>query len=385
MKFRVDGSIYDFYFLDEADQDRLMKEWHKTVAAECLCQGERTNPHPLLYVKQVNDGLFFANYPSNAKNDIRHDFKCRYNRNGYRSLLEEKGIHVQENGISVNLDLDLLRSSTAKKQEQVASAKFVDPQSRKNRERSERKVQMTSLFFTMLQEYKVSEFRPGGRRNIASRLYKIAEIIKINHLRLIDILYVTDNKGNWPNKEKHQFMIGWGRQSEPALPHPTNPKFVRLPLYSVDDPTRRVTELTVLKSIYEQCISPVPEVDGGYYLLFHGPTHKGDKNIWDRQLCFIPAEERTRIPVHTAYEAAVIEYLADKRCHFEKPLIGNVTELFLDLEADIILHDTEPKTIIEVVGSSIKKTTGGLQEKREAYLAKGYEYVQWDGVSPFPR
>jgi hypothetical protein len=385
MKFRVEGIVYDFDLLEEEDQDRLLKQWHKTKGAECLCQGERHSPNPLLYIKQVNDGLFFANYPSNGKNDIRHDFKCRYNRQGYRSLLEDKGIHVDENEIRVNLDVEIKRSATPTpvKLEQPATVKFTDSKPSKKRERSERKVQITSLFLTMLQEYKVSEYRPGGRRNIASRLYKIAKIIKVNDMRLTDILYVADNKGKWPNREKHQLIIGWGRRSEAALPHPTNPKFVRLPLYSVDDPSRRVTELTVLKSIYEQCELQVPDVDGGYYLLFRGPAHKGDKNIWDRQICFIPAEEKmTRIPVQSAHEAAMIEYLADNKRHFEKPLIGNVTELFLDLNADIVLHDTEPKTIVDVTGNGSKKMTELLQEKREAYSAKGYDYVVWDGASP---
>jgi hypothetical protein len=383
MKFRVEGIVYDFDVLEEADQDRLLKKWHKVVAAECLCQGERHSPNPLLYIKQVNDGLFFANYPSNAKNEIRHDFKCRYNRQGYRSLLEDKGIYVGENEIAVNLDLELPRKAPGDSPEQPASAKLTYPQPRKKRERSERKVQIASLFLTMLQEYKVSEYRPGGRRNIANRLYKIAKIIKVNDMRLTDILYIADNKGKWPNREKHQLIIGWGRQSESALPHPTNPKFVRVPLYSVDDPDRRVTELTVLKSIYEQCEYSVTDVDGGYYLLFRGPAHKGDKNIWDRQISFIPAEEKmTRIPVQSALEAAMIEYLAIKGRHFEKPLIGNVTELFLELDADIVLHDTEPKTIVEVAGDRSGKPNRRMQEKREAYKAKGYDYVEWDGKSP---
>jgi hypothetical protein len=383
VKFRVEGIVYDFDFVEEADQERLLKQWHKTAAVECVCQGERHTPNPLLYVKQVNDGLFFANNPLNSKNDIRHDFKCRYNRQGYRSLLIEKGIRVEENEISLNLDVDPPKARTERPL-QPASVKYTDPVQRKKRERPDRKVQLTPLFFTMLQEYKVSEYRPGGRRNIASRLYKISEIIKVNGMRLSDILYVADNKAKWPNKEKHQLLIGWGRRSEPAIPHPTNQKFIRLPLYSVDDTNRRVTELTVLKSIYDQCESTVPEVDDGYYLLFRGPTHKGDKNIWDRQLCFIPAEEKTRIPVDSIYQAAMIEHLFDKRRHFEKPLIGNVTELFLDLEADIVVHDTEPKTNIEVAGKTSEKTARRLQEKRDSYNAKGYAYVEWDGTSPFP-
>jgi hypothetical protein len=385
MKFRVEGIVYDFDLIEEEDQDHLLKQWHKTSGVECLCQGERHNPNPLLYIKQVNDGLFFANYPSNGKNDIRHDFKCRYNRQGYRSLLDEKGIHVDENEIRVNLDLEVPRSTAPNanvKSGQSASVKLTESNPGKKQERSERKVQITALFLTMLQEFKVSEYRPGGRRNIASRLYKIAKIIKVNGMKLTDILYVADNKGKWPNRDKHQLIIGWGRRSEKALAHPTNPKFVRLPLYSVDDPSRRVTELTVLKSIYEQCESTIDNVDSGYYLLFRGPAHKGDKNIWDRQINFIPAEEKvTRIPVNSPQEAVMIEYLAENKRHFEKPLIGNVTELFLNENADIVLHDTEPKTIIDVIGNGNKNRITLLQEKQEAYRAKGYDYIQWNGES----
>ncbi|MGU3473173.1 DUF1173 family protein [Paenibacillus sp. D51F] len=386
MKFRVDGKVYDFDLLDESVQDRLMKEWHKTAAVECLCQGERHIPNPLLYVKQVNDGLFFANYPSNVKQNIRHDFKCRYNRQGYRSLLEGQGIHVDDDEIKVNLNVDPPKTSpaTGNKPERPASAKFTDPQQRKKIVKSERKVHLTALFFTMLQEYKVTEYRPGGKRNIASRLYKIAQIIRVNDMPLRDILYVADNKGKWPSRDKHQLIIGWGRRSSPAIPHPTNPKFVRLPLYSIDDPYRLVTELTMLKSIYEQCTSTVPDVDGGYYLLFRGPAREGDKNIWDRQLCFIPAEEKkTRIPVDSSEEARVIQHLAERKRHFERPLIGNVTELFLDRETDIVLHDTEPKTIVTIT-SKWRGSAGARQEKREGYTTKGYDYVEWDGISPLP-
>ncbi len=378
MKFRVDGTIYDFSELEDAAQDRLMKQWHRVVAIECLCQGGRHEPNPLLYVKQVKDGLFFANYPSNTKNNIAHDFKCRYNRQGYRSLLEGKGIHVEENEIRVSLVVDQPR--TRNSEAKPPKAKFTNPQPQSNRERSERKVQLVTLFLTMLQEFKITEFRPGGRRNIASRLYKVAQNIKLNGKQLSEILYVADNKLQWPNREKHQLMIGWGRRSEPVLPHPTNPKFVRLPIYSVDDPSRRVTDLTVLKNIFEHCEPAVSSIDGGYYLLFRGPTHSKDKNIWDRQLCFIPAEERiTRIPVQSEQEAAMIEHLANKRRHFEKPLIGNVTELFLDSETDIVLHDTEPKTIISIVNSEQPR-----QDKRDAYKVKGFDYIEWDGNGTIP-
>lgn len=384
MKFKVGAIMYDFDYLEESTQDTLLKEWHKSAAVECLCHGKRYNPNPLLYVKQVNNGLFLANYPSNNKNEIFHDFKCRYNRQGYRSLLKDKGILVDENEIRVNLDVEQPKPNVpAAKTPQQASAKFTDPQNHKKTERSERKVQIITLFFTMLQEYKVSEYRPGGRRNIASRLLKIAKIIKINDMRLTDILYIADNKGKWPNKDIHQLFIGWGRRSEGATPHPTNPRFVRVPLYSVDDPSFRVTELTVLKSIYEQCVSPVPDVDSGYYLLFRGPANKGDKNIWDRQLVFVPAEEKkTRIPVQSANEETMLEYLVINQRHFEKPLIGNVTELFLDQDADIVLHDTEPKTIINITRSGHGTPTRTQQSKRESYIAKGYNYVEWDGNSP---
>ncbi|MFC5402407.1 hypothetical protein [Cohnella soli] len=379
MRFRVEETIFDFEYLDEAEQDRLMASWHKSVAVECLCHGERHILNPLLYVKQVNDGLFFANYPSNAKNNVRHDYKCRYNRQGYRSLLQDKGVQVIDDEIRVNLDMDPSRPKS-EKAAGPASAKLTDIKPRGKSEPTDRKVQLTTLFFTMLQEFKVTEFRPGGKRNIASRLYKIAKIIKVNGMPLFDMLYVADNKANWPKRDKHQFIIGWGRRSMPAIAHPTNPKFVRLPISSVDDPERLVTELTVLRSIYEQCTNPVPDVDSGYYVLFRGPTKKGDTNIWDRQLCFIPAEEqRTRIPVDSSAEAGLIQYLAEGRRHFERPLIGNVTELFSEQRIDIILHDTEPKTIIALdEGGSI------LQKKQDGYVGKGFQFIAWDGKDSFP-
>ncbi|CAM4044247.1 hypothetical protein L1N85_19525 [Paenibacillus alkaliterrae] len=338
--------------------------------------------NPLLYVKQVNDGLFLANYPSNAKKDIRLSSAGTIEMGIDHFWKRRASVLLVRTEFMSPLTLIWRRPTRPSKPEQPAIAKFTDP--KEKRERAERKVKLTSLFFTMLQEYKVSEYRPGGRRNIASRLYKIAEIIKVNRMPLSEILYVADKTGRWPNKDKHQLIIGWGRRREGVTPYPTNTKFVRLPLYSIDEPARKVTDLTVLKNIYDQCVSNETDVDDGYYMLFRGPANKSDKNIWDRQLCFIPAEEKTRIPVESSYEAAIIRNLHDKKRHFEKPLIGNITELFPELAADIVLHDTDPKTIIEVAGSRNTATSPRLQEKRESYGQKGYAYMEWDGESPFP-
>jgi len=386
MKFRFGGRVYDFEMLLESQQDGLMQEWRNAGPVECLCQGEQHTRNPLLHVKLINDSLFFANNPSNSKNDVRHDFKCRYNRQGYRSLLEGQGIHIDDDEIRVNLDVDPPRLAAAaadQNSKQPVKAKFTDPEVRKKSEKLERKVRLPLLLFTMLQEYKVTEFRPNGQRNIAKRLYKIAQIIKVNDMPLIDILYVAEKEGKWP-RNKHQLIIGWGRRSAQTIEHPTNPKFVRVPLYSVDDPSHFVTEQTVLKSVFNKCTSEVPEVNGGYYIMFRGPAYKGDKNTWDRQIYFIPAEEeKTRIPVGSASEEKVIKHLADACRHFERPLIGNVTELFLDRAPDIVIHDTDPKTIVSVIGKG-DGTIADRQKKGEGYTSKGYSYVEWDGESPIP-
>ncbi|MFX3638004.1 MAG: hypothetical protein ACE3L7_05085 [Candidatus Pristimantibacillus sp.] len=366
--------------MDEVEQEMLLREWHKTAAVECLCQGVDHNPNPLLYVKQVNGSLFLANYPSNSKNNINHDFKCRYNRFGYRSLLADKGIRIGENEINISLDIDI-PSKLSGNQKQPSA---IQSGQQRDRKETERKLKLTALLFMMLQEYKVSEYRPGGQRNISSRLKKIAKIINLNRVPLSDILFIADKAGRWPNKDTHQLIIGWGYRSKPAVPHPTNTKFMRLPLYSLDDPTLQITELTVLKNIYYSCSNPVPGVDCGYYLLFRGPTNKKDKNIWDRQLCFIPAEVNTRIPVSSVFEEMIIQHLYNSRRHFEKPLIGNVTELFNDQNADVLVHDSNPKIILGVKGSLLGTEGTLLQEKQASYLAKGYQYIEWDGNSPLP-
>jgi hypothetical protein len=56
--------------------------------------------------------------------------------------------------------------------------------------------------------------------------------------------------------------------------------------------------------------------------------------------------------------------------------------MFLDHRPDIILHDTDPKTIIAVAGIRDDRYKRRLNEKRETYTTRGYRYVEWDGVSP---
>jgi hypothetical protein len=196
-------------------------------------------------------------------------------------------------------------------------------------------------------------------------------------MRLQDILYVASFAGRWPRIDKHFFIIGWGNRKIRAKPHPTNPKLVRLPLFSVDDPKILVAEVTILKNVYDRCDHGESNVNTGYYLLFRGPVGKMDTRTVDRQLCFVPAEEKTRIPVENEWEEQLIRLLFEQKRHFEKPLIGNVTELFLDAKPNIILHDTDPKTIIEVVDTD--QNNSYLQRKQEAYTEKGFRFIAWSG------
>ncbi|MFC3345817.1 hypothetical protein ACFOHW_26145 [Paenibacillus abyssi] len=55
--------------------------------------------------------------------------------------------------------------------------------------------------------------------------------------------------------------------------------------------------------------------------------------------------------------------------------------MFLDHRPDMVLMDTTPKTIIEVAGYQDAEYRQKLAEKREKYLERGYQYVEWDGNS----
>lgn len=370
MRFRVNGRIIDFGYLEEEEHDRLLAEWHKSHPIECLCHGDGHSPNPLLYVKKINDGLFLANYPRNSKENILHQYQCKFNRQGYRSLLESKGLKITDNEIICTLDLGAPREERATTAPRPASA--VIPKKQYLRKESVPRIKLESLFLTMLQEYKVSEYRPGGRRNIAKRLYKVAQTVKLNRRPLTEMLYIASTPGWWPKKDKHQMIIGWGHRRAKVTAHPTNPRFVRLPLYSVDDPEKHICDVTLLKSVYDRCDRGGTDVGEGYYVLFRGPLHSRDTVKWDRLLCFIPAEVMTRIPVSSGEERDLVRFLYDSKRHFEKPLIGNVTELFADGRPDVVLHDTEPKTIVEIGVDHDPK-------KLSAYREKGYRFTYWNG------
>ena len=376
LRFRVNGRIIDFGHLEEDEHDRLLADWHKSQAIECLCHGDAHSPNPLLYVKKINDGLFLANYPRNSKLNILHHFQCKYNRQGYRSLLESKGLKITESEIICTLDLDLdapRRDTTS-----TRPAAAVIPREQHIRRESVPRVKLETLFLTMLQEYKVSEYRPGGRRNISKRLYKVAQTVKINRRPLANMLYIASTPGWWPKKDKHQMIIGWGHRRAKVTRHPTNPRFLRIPLYSIDDPDTHICDLTLLKSVFDRCEREGVAGEEGYYILFRGPLHSRDTVKWDRVLCFIPAERMTRIPVMNDEERELVHFLYEHQRHFEKPLIGNVTEMFLEGRPDFILHDTEPKTIVEIRSSIDRK-------KQNAYREKGYLFAIWNGkalISP---
>jgi hypothetical protein len=107
-------------------------------------------------------------------------------------------------------------------------------------------------------------------------------------------------------------------------------------------------------------------------------TNKDGKLV-DSELVFEPADPITGITVESSYEAKMIQYLVGNNRNFYKPLVGNVTELFLDFQPDMVLKDSNPTTIIEVAGYQKEEYRNHLKIKEVSYTERGYHYIEWDG------
>ncbi|MGV2947880.1 hypothetical protein, partial [Acinetobacter sp. AGC35] len=161
-------------------------------------------------------------------------------------------------------------------------------------------------------------------------------------------IYLAKDEKSWYNYRKHRILIAWGDKTNfPGEVSESSPNTVKLPIFSLDDHSVRLGDISILKSVYSSATLTARNVSTGYWILY-----KIDKNdtLQDFELIFEPAEPFTGIPVESSYEKTMVQYLRENNRKFNKPLVGNVTEHFLDLRPDIILLDTLPTTIIEVAG-----------------------------------
>lgn len=201
-----------------------------------------------------------------------------------------------------------------------------------------------------------------------------------------DRFFIAMQQGYQPNFKKHEIIVGWGnRNLFPGKANPTDSRYINIPILSLTDKETVLFEQSVYKDVYNKCTYTNAAVSTGYWVLWKERDNVKDK-LFDRVLIFVPAEKHTMIPVDSSYEETMIKYLVDNERYFLKPVIGNVSSKFTDIEIDkrpdMLLKDTKPYTVIEVAGIKEEGYRKRLAEKREYYLASGYQYSQWDGDGP---
>lgn len=387
MKLRDVWKVYNLKSFAEMNEEErkkygeILENWYNNeVHPECMCKEKR--PYPRLHVKKSSAGNYFiANNPNSNRGERAHDFQCQLNlfSEGYKGYLRQRGIVINEEG-------EIICSLKRKRKPEFGSEK--SPQATKGRSSNPApttpaagKNALRYLFLTWLQETHIHEYRPGQQRNLRGRLLRIMSKTKIDSVKLsADNVYIA-NAGFKYNFVKHRIIVAWGnKKTSPAAVSPTYPYIMSIPIMSLDERQEKVQEISVHKSVYDSATLTGRNVDAGYWVLFRSENESG--KLVDTELIFEPADPITGIPVESSYEEIMVRFLVDNKRHFQKPLIGNVTELFLDQRPDMVLHDTTPKTIIEVAGYQDEQYLAKLAKKKSAYEQRGYNYIEWDVRTP---
>ena len=385
MKLRDVWQVYNLKsFAEMNDEDKkkygeILENWYKNgVHPECMCKEKR--PFPRLHVKKSPAGNYFlANNPRSNRDERAHDFQCQLNLmdSGYKGYLRQKGIVINDEG-------EIVCSLKKKKKPTTGSEQGATATGREHGSKpapaapSGGENALRYLFLTWLQEALIHEYRPGQQRNLRGRLLRIMARTKVDSIKLTAENVYIANSGFKFNFAKHRIVIAWGyKTSSPASVSPTYPYIMNIPAFSLDDRQTCISDISVHKSVYDAATLTTRKVDSGYLVLYRTENDSG--KLADTELVFEPADPITGIPVESSYEEEMVRFLVDSGRNFKKPLVGNVTELFLDQRPDMVLLDTKPKTIIEVAGYQDEAYRANLAKKREAYERSGYQYVEWDG------
>jgi hypothetical protein len=387
MKLRVKDRIHTLKSNVEMTEDEkinfliLLKNWHtKRIHPECLCVTSNYNPPKLHVRKSTLNKLFLANNRSNSSPPTKqHSFQCELNPpdRGFKGFLRTKGIEIdEEGGIMCKL----------KKKNKNSSTSYAPPSNSSSNSKTTTSAvkkgenALRYLFLTWLQIQDIHLFNPGGSRKISGRLFRIMEKTMIDKIELnTNNVFLAKHEKDWYNYRKHRILIAWGDKTNfPGVVSESSPNTVKLPIFSLDDHSVRLGDISILKSVYNSATLTARAVATGYWVLYR--IDKNDK-LQDFELIFEPAEPFTGIPVESSYEKTMVQYLWENNRKFNKPLIGNVTEHFLDLRPDILLLDTLPTTIIEVAGYQDEVYRQRLVEKSIEYSSKGFNYLEWEGNS----
>lgn len=384
-RFRVNGQIYDFSKLSPKEQVRLCQQWRHTAKLECLCNGY-TNPNPpILHVNyRSSSKTYYVSNNKKNRGNFAHAFNCPYNHKdtGYRNYLSQQGITITDDGgIICQLKLSREKKGADNKNARVSLA-ATTPGSSVNSSSIKKATTLWTFFHTLLKEMNVDNYVPGQQRNIANRFFPVAAKTKVNNTDLYSRIFVANEANRRPNPFKHEFIIGWGDlQRHPVQTDQNRDYLVRIPLLSLSDRKTVICTLTCYKKVYDDRKERRVSGNAGYWVLWRVKNPKGEK-LQDHALIFVHAEEITMIPIESSYEDDMIKHLVSLERHFLKPIIGNVTSLFIEMRPDMLLFDTSPFTIIEVAGMQNEEYRHRLKEKRTQYINMGYQYLEWDGVTP---
>lgn len=400
----VNGNVWDITDIPLHDQRQWFRKWkgnHSEIF--CYCMKQQTE-HPPLHVKskKLKDGTYTFFLSNNPKNKIPHTTTCSMNRE-YQKDLNKNGIEYKEGIMSCKLTFEKTKKAAIKGTEKINNDKAISS----NRSKQTRpKSRLKTLFLALLQkeEVKVHIFTPGKpRTNISGRLEAAAYTTKVGNSFLREKIdnhyykrmYVAAYKKNQKGKDyffklkndvneidSPELIIGWGHKDITPAANVANKYKYDIPLYSVDEPERFVTNMQVYKPIFHEAQKRIENeskhnaVNTGYWVLYREENNLG-VFYEDKELLFIPADPDTRIPIESSYELEMLKYLVSLNREFRKPLFGNEIENDLELRPDFVLLDTFPNTIIEVAGRSDEKYIENLIRKSEIYKAGNFPYIEW--------
>ncbi|MDC0764208.1 hypothetical protein POF51_26160 [Brevibacillus sp. AG] len=389
MRLKCKDVIYDLTKLTEEARTKQFAIWHQLNKKEKLeifcCCNEMANIYPPMHVRYLSqtDKYIIANHSLKQEDDRElHDSSCPYN-NTFRKTLNQIGINYDEEKDMFSVNLSTKRKKAANTSESSSTSSYrTGTRATRNMASTDPMNRLYYLFLTMLEYRRVEKYTPEGSRNLKGRIWSAAEHVQVNRKLLKDMLYIAGTDEKKINK-KIQLIVGWGNKvtHEPD-PDIKFPHLMRIPLLALDKRDQLSIEVTISKSVYNKgiCFDHL-DVKTGYWLIWKEAESPDD---WpkEKEIVFVPADEKTGIPVESGLELKMLAHLVQKQKSFKKPLIQNVIELDLDLRPDMVVYgENEKIAIIEVAGFEDDAYREKLEWKRKKYLEKGYQYLQWEGKS----
>ncbi|MBU8908111.1 DUF1173 family protein [Desertibacillus haloalkaliphilus] len=383
MEVRVDNEVIELSGRKLNEIKKLYQQWHTSnrqqpAIIECLCRGRYKKNNPKLHVMKSKTGKYvLRNNPNNQENGLEHDFTCTLAIDGFHNLAHHHGIKIDD---EQNIEC---RMNFKKKKASNKSRLSSDPN--KSRQKSGSSItfgnsSLHTLFYTLLQQQRFHQYRPRNRREVVKYLYASACRTTVNKEQLKSMIFIANQGFNVGYRQK--LLIGWGSKEATFDRDESHNFLVKIPLFNLDNHEEFIDYVRVPDWKYKEALDSCRiHVKQGYWVIWRDYEHKDDRFLKVEKVIFVPAESDSKIPVESSYEEAMIQYLVKKRRHFLKPLIGNVTNMFLDERPDMVLYDTNPQTIIEVAG--MKNKDGyqkKLKQKADVYQKRGYRYLEWDGA-----